>query len=197
VCSTLTQELAHHLARHPSELYTIPPSFFEKLVAEVLSSFGFEVQLNVRLLGTFKGDEADILAFSRVSGMSKRVGYVVECKRYAEHRKVDLRIATHLFGLKQRHAEHWGLDRALLATTSTVTEEVVREYGSRWDFEVADHERVVGWLKAYSKASDKMLLQNQGLYEPAGDLLITSVDRTKDGDLTTRWSGPGQGGDFG
>lgn len=174
-CSIITREMTAHLARHSWELYTIPHSFFEELIAEILSSFGFEVHLNVRLLGQARGDEADIIAFTRPSGMSKKIGYVVECKRFAKHRKVDLRIATHLYGLKQRHAEHWGLDRALLATTSTVTSDVVREYGSRWDFEISDHERIVEWLKTYSESSDKVFLYEQGLYRPAADLVITSV----------------------
>jgi hypothetical protein len=172
--SVLTRRIADHLARNDQELYSIPHSYFEKLVAEILASYGFDVQLNVRLLEP-GGDEADVIAFSPVRGMLKRVGYVVECKRFAEHRKVDLRIATRLYGLKQVHAERWGLDRALLATTSSVTSEVIREYGERWDFEIRDHSGVVEWLKAYSKAANSCFLREQGLYKPARELTITSV----------------------
>lgn len=174
-CSVLTREMADYLASHSWELYSIPHRYFEELVAEILASFGFEVHLNLRLLGMGRGDEADIIAFSRVRGMSSKIGYVIECKRFAQHRKVDLRIATRLYGLKERHAERWGLDRAILATTSTVTSEVTHEYGSRWDFEIRDHDGIVEWLKLYSQAADRVFLYDQGLYRSAAELLITTV----------------------
>ncbi|GAG61391.1 unnamed protein product, partial [marine sediment metagenome] len=176
-------ETARYLAQHPWELYRIPPDYFEKIIAEIMASHGFEVQLNVRLLGAGKGDEADIIAVRQISGMKKPIRYIIECKRYAKERKVDLKIATHLYGLKHRFAQEWGLDRVLLATTSNVTKDVMEEYGNRWDFEIKDHEKIIEWLEEYSESKGGVFLRKQGLYTRANELVLTSLkigDKHKD-----------------
>ncbi len=176
VSGILTRQVAKYLAEHSWELYRIPADFFEKLIAEILASFGFQVDLNVRLLGSGAGDEADIVAFHRIEGVSKPVGYVVECKRYAEHRKVELHVATRLFGLKEFHAQRWGLDRAILATTTMVTPEVTRQFGARWDFEIKEHDQIVEWLKAYQNDPGGLYLYDQGKFVAGTDLVLTSLD---------------------
>lgn len=155
VLSVLNTETAKHLYKNPEVLYSIPADYFEKLVADVFSYFGFEIFMNVSLSGPGHGDEADIIAFQKVAGLKKPVGYIIECKRFAKHRKVDLRLATHLFGMKELHAEKWGLDHAILATTSSVTTEVKKQFGNRYDFEIKEHKQIVEWLKLFSERNMK------------------------------------------
>ncbi|MBN1274521.1 MAG: restriction endonuclease [Candidatus Aminicenantes bacterium] len=176
VCKTITKETAKYLVKHNTELYEIPSDYFEKLIAEILASFGFEIQLNVRLFDHHIGDEADIIAIQKIKGLTKPVGYIVECKKYKPERKVNLQIATHLFGLKQNYAKSWGLDHALLATTSTVTKDVYEVYGKRWDFEIKDHDQIVDWLKIYSTNYNSPTLYGQKFDKNAKELFLTSCE---------------------
>jgi hypothetical protein len=173
----INREFAKYLVKHPRELYNLSADYFEKIVAEILTSCGYKVQLHVRLRGAGKGDEADIIAIRQFPGIDKPLGMIVECKKYAENRKVDLQIATRLFGLKERFAQTWGLDRALIATTSHVTREVHEEYGRRWDFEIKEYEKIIEWLEEYSELGEIIYLRSEKNILAKNEIFIASLNK--------------------
>ena len=140
----ISKEMIAFLARHPEALYRLDPKVFEKLVGALLESHGFSVQFNVQ---TTSG-EVDIIGVTR-DVLGNRLGYVVECKRYARHRRVKVSEVTRLYGIKESLRQSWGVDRGLVVTTSDFTRHAER-MGDRWDLDLRDHGRLVEWLQTFS-----------------------------------------------
>lgn len=105
-------ELITYLAKHPNELYHFDPRKFERLIAHIMRSLGFEVELTAPV----RDGGCDIIAFN-ADNLGIRTKYVVECKRYRQDRPVGVELVRSLYGVKlQNQAEH-----AVLATTSYFT----------------------------------------------------------------------------
>lgn len=143
-CRTLSNELLAYLRRHPDALYRIDPKVFEQLVAEILSSYGFDVDLNVRL----PAGEVDIIALSR-DVFGKRIGYLVECKRYAPRRHVSIGQVARLYELKRASEGQLGIPFAMFVTTSDFTRDAKQFYGGRWDLDLKNCDALLEWLRTY------------------------------------------------
>lgn len=103
-------ELVKYFVKHPEEMRTAAPDVFERLIAEVLESFGLRVQMTKKSWD----DGVDVIAFEQSSIPCVSTKFVVQCKRFAAHRPVDVDIVRSLWGV--RDAER--ADHAILATTS-------------------------------------------------------------------------------
>jgi restriction system protein len=141
--------LVLYLQKHPEKMREMHPEAFEKLIAELMANFGFDVEWTARTRGT----GADVIAFKVEAQSGLRSNYIVECKRYAERHKVGIEVARALYGAKvdERFAN------ALLVTTSSFEEGVVKFAAERWDFELKDFVGLVEWLNAYRPARDGKL----------------------------------------
>ncbi len=140
VVRLITNELLAHLKKHPEELYSIRPRQFEELVGEILAHYGWEVQLTPPT----KDGGYDLFGVSKdIAGV--RTSWVIECKKYAEHRKVGVDIVRALFGVKGELQ----VANAMLATTSHFTRGVHDYKASRYDLELKDFEGVLGWINEY------------------------------------------------
>lgn len=138
---TISEELVKHLARHPTALYHLKPRQFEELVAEVLSSFGWAVELTPET----RDNGFDIFAVSRDRASGVRTSYIVECKKWAAANKVGVDIVRQLLWVKtQTTASH-----AILATTSFFTRGVNKIKNERYDFTAMDFDEVVRWCRSY------------------------------------------------
>lgn len=146
----ISQALIDYLKRHPDAIYKLDPNVFEKLVAEILSSFGFEVDLNVRL----PAGEVDIIAVSH-DPLGKRIGYLVECKRYTPTRKISIGQVARLYELKNATQADLEIPRAMFVTTSDFTRNVHEFYGNRWDLDLRNYEMILEWLNDY-KVNEKI-----------------------------------------
>ncbi len=109
VCQT---ELLKYVARHPESLRRVSSRDFEKIIAEILSSFGF----NIELTGKTRDGGCDILAFG-LDKLGIQTKYIVECKRYAADRPVRIELVRSLYAVKHKEQA----DHALLVTTSYFT----------------------------------------------------------------------------
>lgn len=150
--TAVSTQLITYLKKHPEALYRLDPHVFEKLVGEILASFGFALEFNVR---TISG-EVDIVGFTK-DILGNSVGYVVECKRYSTGRRVRLAEVTRLQGIKETLKQTYGVDRGLFVTTSDFTRDA-QVMGKRWDLDLRNCSAVVDWLKAYKVSEDDLYL---------------------------------------
>ena len=141
VVTTINKELIAYLARHPDELRKITPRQFEELVAEILASYGWEVQLTRET----KDGGYDIFAISKDLRSGVRTSWIIECKKYKEGHKVGVEIARALYAVKG----DLRVANAMLATTSDFTRGVHEYKASRYDFDLRNYEAVLEWINSY------------------------------------------------
>jgi hypothetical protein len=138
-------ELIEWLAHHPSAISSVAWDAFERIIAEVLASRGFEVEITART----RNASADIIAIRR-DNLGVETRYLVECKRFQDKRRVGLSIINGVLGAKKRAA----VDHALLVTTSHFTRHVIRLEESLRDLRLhlRDGDDIRNWLASYEPA---------------------------------------------
>jgi methionyl aminopeptidase len=149
---SISEELMRYLARNPRALFELDGHVFERLVGEILASFGFSLEFNVR---TICG-EIDIIGFTR-DVLGNKLGYVVECKRYAERRHVGVSEVTRLFGIREALRTSLGVDHGLLVTTSDFTPNA-RDMAQAWSMDLRNYESLRNWLTNYGKPQPQVHL---------------------------------------
>lgn len=128
-------------ATDPSKLHELDPFLFESVVAELLASFGWEVNVT----RPTRDGGYDILAVATdPSGL--QTSWLVECKRYQSGKKVSVETARQLLGVKT----HLGVPNALLVTTSSLTADAQQLSSARQDLHFIDHAPLVAWLRGYA-----------------------------------------------
>jgi len=154
----LQEELITFIKRKPDTIFDLPPRKFEELIAGILFDLGWSVDLTQQS----KDGGYDIFAVSKdVSGVT--TAWVVECKRYARHRKVGVEIVRSLFGtpIVQQGAN------ALLVTTSSFTKGVKDYKTSRYNLELRDYHGVLDWVNTYRpNPNGNLLLKDNKLILP-------------------------------
>ena len=92
-----SEELFSKIKEQPSELDKMPPYKFEEFMAELLERIGF---YDVRLTPRTRDKGRDILAKMKIS--TGELLTIVECKRYAQARKIGLGIVERfLFTIRE------------------------------------------------------------------------------------------------
>lgn len=160
---SLNQSMISYIRRHPQAMHDIHWHVFEELIAELLASFGWQVDLT-RLS---RDGGYDIFAVHNTAGL--RSSWIIECKHYKAERKVGIEIARSLYAVKTEL--HVGM--AMLATTSCFTEGVKDFSASRYDFELRDFEGILEWINEYRPNP------NGRLYIKDQDIAITRSSRSK------------------
>jgi HJR/Mrr/RecB family endonuclease len=137
----VSSKLIKQLAANPRQLYLLQPRKFEELVAELLHDMGSDVQLTPES----KDGGRDVLA--SINTPFGKLLLIVECKRYAEHRKVGAAIVERFLWTVDRR------DRAslgILATTSSFTHDArLLESSNKWRLGLRDYDHLVEWLSRY------------------------------------------------
>lgn len=144
IISTFSPEIIKLLVDNPKFLYQISARDFERLIAEIFSLKGFQVELTAQ---TRDGGK-DIIAFYRDS-LGLRTKYVIECKRYAWHNPVDISVVQRLEGVRNSLDAHKGI----LATTSRFTQPAIvwsKIERNVWNLELKSYNDIVDWLKSSS-----------------------------------------------
>lgn len=137
-----TADLLEYLGKRPERLHELPPRKFEELVASILSRAGYSVELTP--LSHDHG--VDVIAVSRSSmGLVERV--LVQCKRFAPHRKIGIAEVQRMLGV----LDNEGGTRALIATTSYFTREARGvEIHNLWRLSLHDFDAIRDWLTRFS-----------------------------------------------
>ena len=155
----IESDLICYLAKHPHLMREMHSDAFEKLVAELLASLGYDVEWT----GRNKATAGDVIAFrvEETSGLASN--FLIECKRYAEHNRVGMEIARALYGAKTDER----FSTALLVTTSTVQSGVEKFASRNWDFQYKDFAGLVEWLNQYRPREDgKLYMKDRKLILP-------------------------------
>jgi hypothetical protein len=113
------KELGTHLRRNFSDVYSLSPWTFERLIEEVYRSHG---HVAVRTQKTRDGG-VDVILFSKDG---RTITGIIECKRNAPHRKIGIGVVKTLFAT----AFDWRVSCATLVTSSTFTSGAI-SYGRR------------------------------------------------------------------
>lgn len=149
VVKLISDELIKYLQKHPNEMYNIRPRQFEELIAEILSSFGWAVELTPET----RDGGYDLFAICKdISGVTSK--WIIECKKYAATRKVGVDVVRSLYGVKrvQRGAN------ALLATTSFFSNDAINYKAERYDLALRDFIGVMEWINQYKAVQGKQIL---------------------------------------
>jgi hypothetical protein len=126
----------------PILIQSLDPKIFESLVAEIFHRYGFSVQRNLRL----PCGEIDVLAISS-DQLSKRTGYIIECKRYGPTRRVSLAHVSRFYELKRNAGAQFGIPYGMLVTTSDFTGPANKFYGSRWDLDLKNYDSLLSLIR--------------------------------------------------
>lgn len=144
-------EIARYFAHHPSELHTMDPALFERMVAQIFKSYGYQVEQTSR---TRDGGH-DIIATRRNQPSDTRI--LIEAKRFAPERPVGVGIVRSLYGIRDIKAA----SQVVLATTSYVTRDAKREYARviPWQLDFIERQKILAWCEAagtplFSETSD-------------------------------------------
>lgn len=139
---TISREYISWLQKHPDVLDTIAWEAFENLIAEILASHGFEVDITARC----RNRSADLIAL-RTDELGAVTKYLIECKRFRNDRYVDLSVVNAVLGAKVRASA----DHAFLVTTSRFSRDVQLMKPELQDLRLhlREGEAVKEWLQAY------------------------------------------------
>jgi hypothetical protein len=158
VVGIITTELINYLKKHPRAMYEIKPRQFEELIAEILASYGWQVNLTPAT----RDGGYDIYAISPVSG-KETTSWIIECKKNSPNRKVGIDIVRALYGLRT----DLKVANALLATTSYFSRDVYAYKASRYDLKLKDYGNILEWINDYRPNPDgKLYIKDNKLILP-------------------------------
>lgn len=141
IITDIDDEFMRYFARYPEELYNLNPRTFEKLVARILSDFGYDIEITKAT----RDGGADIIAYIRTALASFLVR--IECKKYAAEHKVGIDIVRSVIGVQ----ELAGASKSIIVTTSYFTKdayETARQIEHR--LELKDYTDLKAWLARYA-----------------------------------------------
>ena len=136
--TSIDDELLRRIRENPAELQSITPRQFEELICNILTRFGWDVQLT----SATKDGGFDIFGFSGAVGGVKS-HWIIECKKYSTDNKVGVNIVRSLCGVKEQIKSA----NAMIVTTSTFTRGALSLAKSRWDLSLRDYENVLEWTR--------------------------------------------------
>jgi HJR/Mrr/RecB family endonuclease len=110
---------------------------FETLMADILKETGWIVEP----MGGTKDGGIDIVAVCSVApDISTRM--LVQCKRYAAQRPVEISVVREVWAVKWQHGFH----HAMIATTSRFTSGA-KHQAQEWDLHLKDNAQVLDWCR--------------------------------------------------
>lgn len=139
-------KLIKYLAANPEKMRELSPRKFEELVADMFRNQGFEVTLTQNT----RDGGMDVIAVQR-EGIGTLM-FIVECKRYAAHKKVGVEIVRGLYGV----VEQKRVTQGIIATTSYFTSGV-EAFCNDVPFRIglADFDRLTQEIREWKNRIDK------------------------------------------
>ena len=138
-----TDEFYNYLSKHPDLIYQISSRKFEELIADILKSMGFYIELTPQardegrdILATFKTPLGELLT-------------IVECKRYKPEHKIGIDLVERFLYVVDRKDN---ASCGLIATTSFFTRgsiEIARKLPYR--LQLKDFSAIKEWISSYGK----------------------------------------------
>jgi restriction system protein len=135
----ISDEVLSHVQKHPEVLYVASPRTLEEICASIFRNHGFSADLTPPT----KDGGYDIIAVKHNKLTGSEV-YLVECKRYAPHRKVTLGVVRGLYGIVCSE----DATKGIIITTSSFTrgaQEFAEKHSGR--LSLRDFESLTDWLR--------------------------------------------------
>lgn len=138
----VTDAVIRYLAQNPHRMYELHPEKFEELVAAIFRDRGYEVEVTPR---SHDGGRDLIALYKQPFG---HLLTLVECKRFARHRRIGPALVRQLYGVVERERVNHGI----LATTSFFTPGA-QEFAIDLQYRLSlrDYDHVVEWCRGYRK----------------------------------------------
>ncbi|MCD4741403.1 MAG: restriction endonuclease [Desulfobacteraceae bacterium] len=149
------RECMEYLKKNPKAILQTSGHLFEKIIAEILASLGFDdISLNVRT----EAGETDIIGFSK-DVFGKKIGYLFELKQLSKsNRKVELQEVTRLYGMREALKTSLGIHQGVFVTTTNYTKDA-RHFGEVHSFSLEVYDNIEKWLKEYKMSSKGLYLR--------------------------------------
>ncbi len=135
------KELIAEIYYNNLKLFSLHPREFEKIIAELLYNKGFDVELTKQT----RDNGYDILALRYIDGFSP-IKYLVECKRYAENRKIGVEIIRSFKEVLQTE----NANKGIIVTTSYFSKDALKKQKETpllLDYKNKDE--VIEWVNDY------------------------------------------------
>ena len=140
------EEMMRWLAKHPENLYRVHPGTFERIIAEIFRSQGYEVEL----LGQWNQPDGgiDVIAVLRNTPAGEyRIG--IQCKRYVKTQVVKADIVWALLGRLQKFHLHKGV----IATTAHFEQSLLKEVHEHlWQIDLKDFKGLRDELETWNRS---------------------------------------------
>lgn len=136
------RQLITDIYNNNNTLYVLTGRRFEELIAELMASQGFEVELTQQT----RDGGYDILAVQKLLGQYA-LRFLVECKKYDSSRKVGVEVVRSFSHVLSRN----GANKGILVTTSYFTKDALSEAQHPYLLDFRDKDKVLEWVRAYLK----------------------------------------------
>ncbi len=133
-------DMLSFISENPEYMHNLSPRLFEKLVAKVFSKYGMQVELTKQT----RDGGYDIFGIHDLK--YTQIRYLIECKKYAPNRKVDINIVRSLLGVNS----YSQANKVMIVTSSSFTKDVldfVKQHSYLLD--IVDYNKLCQWLKTY------------------------------------------------
>ncbi|MEC3876694.1 restriction endonuclease [Chryseobacterium salviniae] len=139
--TTRIKQIIFEIYLNNEQLYKLHPREFEQLIAELLYNKGFEIELTKQT----RDNGYDILAMKYINGFSP-IKYLVECKKYAENRKIGVEIVRSFKEVLSTEQANKGL----IVTTSYFSRDAIKKQKETpLLLEYKDKNEVINWVNEY------------------------------------------------
>lgn len=132
-------DLLKWLGEDPERVYSLSPSAFEDVVAQLFETQGYSVVQTPRT----KDGGKDLYAYKKDDVVESL--YVVECKRYLPPRKVGVEVARSLYGVMRQERVTGGV---IVATTYFTRDALAFTQGLGYQLFLRDYGDLSRWLEA-------------------------------------------------
>ncbi len=145
--------IARRISEESAALFLLDWRRFEDLIGNLLRESGWEVTP----MGYTKDGGVDIVAV-RKTAPDIDFRMIVQCKKYAQHRKIGVAPVRELFAVKSEQS----YSQAMIATSSTFTKGA-EDKAEFWKMELRDHDAIVNWCRRYANGN----LRNPAANKPS------------------------------
>lgn len=134
-------ELIEELKTNPDSLYQLSEIQFEDIVAELLHSFGWRVNLSQRR----RDGGVNMFATSK-DKTGIETSWIIECKKYNKDKKVNVELIRQLY----ETTRSLRVSNVVLITTSTFSKEAVLYANQLLDIKLLNFQNILEWVENYT-----------------------------------------------
>lgn len=146
VITDINSEIMEYLYENPDALYNIKSDTFEKIIAELFATEGYSIEL------TKKTRDSGVDFYTIKDDFNIPIKFLVQCKRYQLHKKVNVALINELYGVKT----HEKVSKAILVTTSTYTKPAIKFANAHyWELDLKDMNDIIRWFENYMRRKKK------------------------------------------